>query len=43
VVAVSVNTIKTRLSEDRPGDDHDHDDRAHDRDDVQQQPKSLSL
>ena len=43
VAADRVDALKTRLSEDRPGDDHDHDDRAHDRDDVQQQPKSLSL
>jgi cytochrome c oxidase assembly factor CtaG len=43
VAANRVDALKTRLSEDRPGDDHDHDDRAHDRDHVQQQPKSLSL
>jgi cytochrome c oxidase assembly factor CtaG len=43
VAANRVDALKARLSEDRPGDDHDHDDRAHDRDHVQQQPKSLSL
>jgi putative membrane protein len=43
VAADRVDELKRRLSEDRPGEDHDHDDRAHDRDDVQQQPEGLRL
>jgi cytochrome c oxidase assembly factor CtaG len=43
VAADRVPELRRRLSEDRPGHDDDHDDRPHDRDDVEQQPKSLSL
>ena len=43
VAADRTEDLRRRLSEDRPRDDHDHHDRSHDRDDVEQKPKSLSL
>jgi putative membrane protein len=43
VAADRVDELKRRLSEDRAGHDHDDHDRPHDRDDVQQEAKSLSL
>ena len=43
VAADRAEELRRRLSEDGPRDDHDHHDRPHDRDDVEQKPKSLSL
>jgi putative membrane protein len=43
VAADRVEELKRRLSDDRPGDHHDDHDRAHDRDDVEEQPEGLGL
>src|SRR3954447_20566485 len=43
VAAHRVPELKRRLSEDRPGDQHDDDDRPHDGDHVDQQPEGLGL
>jgi putative membrane protein len=43
VAAGRTDELRRRLSEEGAGEHHDHHDRPHDRDDVEQKPKSLSL